>query len=78
MTVDVVVPADLWEEDVEGVISAWLFDQGAQVNQGDILAEILVEKVTHELISPASGALKQLVPEEDEVINKGDKVAEIS
>lgn len=74
---DVTIPADLWEEDAPGVISAWLFDNGDAVDAGDVLAEILVEKVTFELLAPASGTLTITTPEEEEVA-KGAKVAEIA
>lgn len=77
MTTDVTIADDLWEESSSGVISAWLFDNSDTVAKGDVLAEILVEKVMHELLAPAAGELKILVPAEDETINKGDKVAEI-
>lgn len=78
MIIDVLVPQDLWEEDSDAVISAWLFEDGDRVNTGDILAEIMIEKVTHELLAPASGVLKLLVAAEDETVVKGDKLAEIS
>lgn len=77
MAIDVVIDADLWEEDAEGVISCWLFDDGEAVAKGDILAEILVEKVTHELEAPEAGTLKIIAPAEEQPVSKGDKVAEI-
>lgn len=77
MAIDVIIDTDLWEEDAEGVISCWLFDDGETVAKGDILAEILVEKVTHEVEAPTAGALKIIVPAEEQPVSKGNKVAEI-
>ena len=77
MASDVIIPSDLWDEDdPSGSTVIWLFDDGAQVRQGDVIAEILVEKVTLELEAPASGRLKVLV-EAEGVVNKGDRIATI-
>jgi len=71
------VPKDLWEEDSKtGSIVLWLYAEGAQVKKGDVVAELLVEKVTLELEAPASGALHIKVQPEIPVA-KGDLLAEI-
>jgi len=73
----VIIPADLWDEDDKtGSIVLWLYADGASVKEGDLIAEVLVEKVTLELTAPASGTLKILV-EPEIAVNKGDTVAEI-
>lgn len=75
---DVTVPLDLWDEDEKtGSIVLWLYPDGAQVSQGQLIAEILVEKVTLELEAPASGTLRIKVAPEV-VVNKGDVVATIA
>jgi pyruvate/2-oxoglutarate dehydrogenase complex dihydrolipoamide acyltransferase (E2) component len=75
---DVIVPPDLWDEDDKtGSIVLWLYPDGARVEQGQLIAEILVEKVTLELEAPASGTLKIKVAPEV-VVNKGDVVATIA
>ncbi|MFN3371244.1 MAG: biotin/lipoyl-containing protein [Sphingomonadaceae bacterium] len=77
MTTEVAIPADLWDEDDKtGSIVLWLYADGASVKQGDIIAEVLVEKVTLELEAPASGTLRIRV-EPEVVVNKGDVVAVI-
>ncbi|QMW22277.1 lipoyl domain-containing protein [Sandaracinobacteroides saxicola] len=74
---DVRVPLDLWDEDDKtGSIVMWLYPDGAQVKEGELIAEILVEKVTLELESPATGTLRIRV-EPEIVVNKGDVVATI-
>ena len=74
---EVRVPDQLWaEDDKTGSIVVWLYPDGAHVNQGDVIAEILVEKVTLELEAPASGKLTIKVQPEIPV-DKGDIVATI-
>ena len=36
--IPVVIPPDLWEGDVEGAVSAWLFADGDRVRSGDLIA----------------------------------------
>lgn len=77
MATDVIIPSDLWDEDdPSGSTVLWLCADGAEVRQGEVIAEILVEKVTLELESPASGRLRILV-EAESVVNKGDLIARI-
>ena len=71
------IPQDLWDEDdTTGSILMWLCGDGAQVTQGDLIAEVLVEKVTLEVIAPATGTLRVRV-EPEGVVHKGDIVAHI-
>lgn len=67
---DIVISADLWEEDVEGVITAWLFDDGDIVTQNDILAELMVAKVQYDICAPLSGKLHIIVKEEQPVMRE--------
>lgn len=77
MSTSVIIPADLWEEDDKtGSIVLWLYKDGASVKEGDLIAEVLVEKVTLELVAPATGTLRIKV-EPEVVVNKGDEVAVI-
>lgn len=74
---DVIVPKDLWEEDVEGAVSVWFVEPGDAVTEGDVLCEIMAEKVTFEITAPASGAIELLV-EPETPINRGDVIARIA
>ncbi|UTW05988.1 lipoyl domain-containing protein [Pseudomonas benzenivorans] len=76
MTTDITVPQDLWEGDSEGVITSWFVDDGSQVNQGDLVAEVMVEKAQYEIEAPASGRLSISIGE-DEVVTKGTAIASI-
>lgn len=73
---DIQIEPDLWEEDVEGVITAWLFSDGETVSAGTVVAELMVEKIQHELASPVGGILRVLV-EAEQPICKGDVVARV-
>lgn len=77
MAVAVTVPTDLWEEDSEAVITSWLVSNGGTVTEGQLIAEIMVEKVQHEIRSPAAGTIT-LGKEAEAVISKGDEIATIA
>ena len=70
---DIVIAENLWEEG-EAAISAWLYQDGDRVAAGAIVAELMVEKSTMEIIAPASGTLRILVAAEEPVA-KGQIVA---
>ncbi|MGQ5702536.1 lipoyl domain-containing protein [Sandaracinobacteroides sp. A072] len=71
------IPQDLWDEDDRtGASLIWLKPDGARVEQGELIAELQVEKVTLELEAPASGTLRIEV-DGDAVVNKGDRVGAI-
>jgi pyruvate/2-oxoglutarate dehydrogenase complex dihydrolipoamide acyltransferase (E2) component len=74
---DVTIPADLWADDEESVISTWLYADGDTVQAGAIIAEMMVGKATFELFAPASGALQVLIAPEV-VVAKGQTVGRIA
>ncbi len=70
MATEIVVPSDLWEEDEEAVVTEWYFDDGASVETGALVAEIMCAKVQYEIHAPAAGTLR-IKEEADAVIAKG-------
>ena len=50
----------------EGRLSSWLKQEGDQVKEGDVLAEVETDKATMELVARGSGVLRKLL------INAGD------
>jgi pyruvate/2-oxoglutarate dehydrogenase complex dihydrolipoamide acyltransferase (E2) component len=76
MPADIIIPADLWEEDTEGVITNWLVDDGAMVAPGDLLAEVMTEKVQHEVTAAVGGVVRIAKPA-DSVVNKGEAIGSI-
>ena len=77
MSVDVVIPMDFWEDDNEGVITSWLVSDGSRVQADALLAEVMVAKAQLEVTAPASGTIS-ISKAEDEVISKGDIIAQIT
>ena len=74
---DVTIPKDFWDDDSEGSISSWFFADGDDVSEGDLIAEVMNEKVASELLAPGSGVLEIVVAAE-EPVTKGQVVARIS
>lgn len=62
----------------EGVLSEWLVEDGASVNEGDVIYVLESDKSANEVEAPASGVIKILVQPDDEPIPVGTVVAEIS
>lgn len=77
MTQSIIVPMDLWGEDEEAVITAWLVDNGSEVSTGQLVAEVMVEKIQYEINSTCSGVIS-IICEEDDVVSKGSVIAEVS
>lgn len=73
----VLVPVDLWDDDSPGVISTWLFEDGDQVSEGDVVAEIMNEKISFDVPAPATGILTISAQAESEV-TQGQTIGEIA
>lgn len=67
MSTDVSLPEGLWDADQEGVIGTWYYQSGESVYEGQVIAEVLTEKVAHDVLAPAAGVLEILVAEEEPV-----------
>lgn len=77
MATDIIIPADLWEEDEETVITGWLVDDGAAVEEGALIAEIMTAKVQYEILAPASGTVT-ITEQADAVVAKGAVIGSIA
>jgi pyruvate/2-oxoglutarate dehydrogenase complex dihydrolipoamide acyltransferase (E2) component len=75
--IPVVIPADLWEGEAEGAVSAWLFADGDAVRAGDLIAEVMVEKTSFDVTAPAAGILRIRVPAE-QPFKRGSIIAAIA
>lgn len=73
----ITISDDLWDGDDEGVVTTWLYADGATVKEGDIVAEIMVEKVEMEILAPVAGKLK-IEAKAEAVIAKGSVIGEIA
>lgn len=76
MASEVRIPEDLWEEDQEAALTAWLVGEGSTVEKGGLLAEVMTAKIQHEIEAPASGTIR-LLKQVDDVVAKGDVIAVI-
>lgn len=74
----VTVPADLWDTQTvaEGVVSNWLYDEGATVDEGAVVAVIMVEKTEYDIQAPVAGKL-HIVVDQDGAVTPGTVIAEI-
>lgn len=74
---DVLFPA-LSEEnpDTEGVLAVWYVADGEQVAEGQLLAEVQVDKVSAEVTAPGAGVITLLVTQ-DEAVVQGKPIAVI-
>ncbi len=60
----------------EAILSSWLARRGAWIEQGQRLAEVLVEDMRHEIVAPVSGRLIDLVPVSS-VLEPGDQLCRL-
>ena len=60
----------------EAILSSWLVPRGAWVEQGQRLAEVLVEDMRHEIVAPICGRLLDPVPAST-VLEPGDQLCRL-
>lgn len=60
----------------EGVVSTWFVSEGQAVTEGQLLAEVQVDKVAVEVPAPVAGSVHLLVAE-DAAVNQGSPIATI-
>ncbi len=61
----------------EGVLSAWLVDEGEEVSAGDVLAQVETDKATMDLEAFDEGVLLKQVIDEGEAVPIGELIAVI-
>jgi 2-oxoglutarate dehydrogenase E2 component (dihydrolipoamide succinyltransferase) len=59
----------------EITVAAWLKQPGDQIHQGDVIAEVLTDKVNIEIASPVTGVLDAIVAKVGDVVVEGDPLA---
>ena len=70
MTVNILVP-NLGNEVTEAEISEWMFDEGEQVTEGEVLVVISTTKTSLEIEAPAGGRLAKINSREGELVEIG-------
>lgn len=64
------------EPDAEGVLATWFVSDGDQVASGQLLGEVMVEKVSGDVVAPAAGRVRLLVTE-DQTTRQGAVIARV-
>ena len=64
------------EPAAEGVLATWFVSDGDQVAGGQLLGEVMVEKVSGDVIAPTSGRVRLLVSE-DQTARQGEVIAQV-
>jgi pyruvate dehydrogenase E2 component (dihydrolipoamide acetyltransferase) len=73
---EVLMP-QLTDEVEEGALVTWFVQLGAPVQEGDLVAEVQVQKVSLEVHAPATGRVAELLTEPGGVVRQGDPIAVI-
>lgn len=73
MAITVKMP-QLGESVTEGTIGSWLVQPGQQVSKYDSLVEVITDKVTAEVPSPASGTVGELLATEGQRLTVGEPI----
>ena len=64
------------EPNAEGVLATWFVSDGDQVASGQLLGEVMVEKVSGEVVAPIAGRVSLLVGE-DQAVRQGEPIARV-
>jgi pyruvate/2-oxoglutarate dehydrogenase complex dihydrolipoamide acyltransferase (E2) component len=76
MSTEVVFPVMSKEDPAgEGVVGTWFALDGETVSEGQLIAEVQVDKVSADVHAPATGVLRHRVAEE--ATNQGAVIADI-
>jgi pyruvate/2-oxoglutarate dehydrogenase complex dihydrolipoamide acyltransferase (E2) component len=67
MKIEIKVPKLAGDKE-ECVLTHWYKNSGDEVKENEAIAEIMVEKIVMEIKSPATGRLKILIKENEEII----------
>ena len=73
MSITVTMP-QLGESVTEGTIGTWLVQPGQQVERYDSLVEVITDKVTAEVPSPAAGTVGEILASEGQRLSVGEPI----
>jgi pyruvate/2-oxoglutarate dehydrogenase complex dihydrolipoamide acyltransferase (E2) component len=64
------------QPDAEGALATWFVADGDHVAKGQLVAEVMVDKVSGEVTAPADGRIHLLVAEE-QTARQGEAIAQL-
>ena len=64
------------QPDAKGVLATWFVGDGDQVASGQLLGEVMVEKVSGGVLAPAAGRVRLLVAE-DQTARQNEVIARV-
>ena len=77
MSLEVIFPVMSQDDPTgEGVVGTWFALDGETVSEGQLIAEVQVDKVSADVHAPATGVIHHRVPEEA-ATNQGAVIADI-
>ena len=68
---------ELGENVTEGTIVTWHRKVGETIRKGEILAEVMTEKVNCEIECPVSGRVTEILYSEETIVRVGEVIARI-
>lgn len=77
VTADAVWPDDAADIE-EGVVANWFVREGGQVEEGETIGEIQVEKVSVDLPAPTTGRVVELLVRANQPFERGEPLARIA
>ena len=78
--VDVTFPDEPWadvEEGTEALLDEWLVAVGDRVEPGQVIANVVLVKATHELSAPAAGVIESIEVSATQNFPRGQVLARI-
>ena len=70
--IDVTLPELGEEAPSEARVAFWYVDVGEELKRGDDLVQMLTDKATFDVPSPAAGKIVELVADEDQAVKVGE------
>jgi len=68
---------ELGENVTEGTIVHWSKKAGDSIQAGEVLVEVMTEKVNSEVESPVKGVVREILYPEDSIVKVGEVIARI-
>lgn len=75
---NIVLNDDAWqdvEEGTEALLDDWLVGAGDSVSQGQVIANVVLVKTTHEIEAPAGGTIQSIEIDEQDNFTRGAVLA---